>query len=46
VPNGNNLHRNVIFRDGKAKADLVLPYSQYESIQIMFWKFELRLARK
>lgn len=30
-PKGNNLHRNVIFRDGKAKADMVLPYSQYDS---------------
>ena len=25
TPQGNNLHRNVIFRDGKAKADQVLP---------------------
>ena len=31
VPGGNNLHRNVIFRDGKAHADQVLPYSSYES---------------
>ena len=30
-PGGNNLHRNVIFRDGKAKADRVIPYSQYDS---------------
>jgi len=30
-PNGNNLHRNVIFRDGKNKADQVLPISQYDT---------------
>lgn len=30
-PNGNNLHRNVIFRDGKDKADTITPYSQYDS---------------
>jgi hypothetical protein len=31
MPNGNNLHRNVIFRDGKDKADQVLPFSVYDS---------------
>jgi len=31
TPNGNNLHRNVIFRDGKAKADQIIPFSQYDS---------------
>jgi hypothetical protein len=30
-PNGNNLHRNVVFRDGKAKADQVVPFSFYDS---------------
>jgi uncharacterized protein DUF3604 len=30
-PNGNNLHRNVVFRDGKAKADQIIPFSQYDS---------------
>jgi hypothetical protein len=30
-PNGNNLHRNVIFRDGKAKADTIIPISYYDS---------------
>ncbi len=31
-PNGgNNLHRNVIFRDDKAKADQIIPISQYDS---------------
>jgi uncharacterized protein DUF3604 len=31
IPNGNNLHRVVIFRDGAEKANRVLPYSQYDS---------------
>ena len=31
-PDGNNLHRNVIFRDGKAKADQIIPFSQYDSV--------------
>jgi hypothetical protein len=31
MPNGNNLHRNVIFRDGKDKADKIIPFSQYNS---------------
>ncbi|WP_172330175.1 DUF3604 domain-containing protein [Mangrovicoccus sp. HB161399] len=30
-PAGNNLHRNVIFRDGKAEADRVIPFSAYDS---------------
>jgi len=30
-PGGNNLHRNVIFRDGKAKADQVIPISNYDT---------------
>ncbi len=32
TPDGNNLHRNVIFRDGKSKADQVIPFSQYDSV--------------
>ena len=31
MPNGNNLHRNVIFRDSKKEADQVIPFSQYDS---------------
>ncbi len=31
VPGGNNLHRNVVFRDGKELADQVLPFSSYDS---------------
>jgi hypothetical protein len=30
-PAGNNLHRNVIFRDGKDKADQIIPMSNYDS---------------
>jgi len=30
-PGGNNMHRNVIFRDGKEDADLVIPFSNYDS---------------
>ncbi|MBU3030180.1 DUF3604 domain-containing protein [Paracoccus marinaquae] len=28
---GNNLHRNVVYRDGKAKADMVRPMTTYDS---------------
>lgn len=31
VPGGNNLHRNVIFRDGRDRADQVLPFSSHQS---------------
>jgi len=31
VPNGNNLHRNVIFRDGKDKTDQIIPFSSMQS---------------
>jgi hypothetical protein len=31
VPKGNNLHRNILFRDGKAKADQVFPFSSWNS---------------
>ena len=30
-PNGNNLHRNVLFRDGKDKADQIIPLSSYDT---------------
>ncbi len=30
-PAGNNMHRNVIFRDGKDEADQVIPFSNYDS---------------
>ena len=31
MPEGNNIHRNVIFRDGGDKAEQVIPFSQYDS---------------
>jgi hypothetical protein len=31
VPGGNNLHRNVLFRDNKDKADRVFPFSAWNS---------------
>jgi hypothetical protein len=31
VPTGNNLHRNVIFRDDKDKTDQILPFSALQS---------------
>ena len=31
MPKGNNLHRNVIFRDGKDKVSQILPMSSYDS---------------
>jgi Protein of unknown function (DUF3604) len=31
-PGGDNLHRNVIFREGKDEADRILPISQYDTI--------------
>lgn len=30
-PGGNNLHRNVIYRDDKTRADLILPLSNYDT---------------
>ena len=31
VPGGNNLHRNVLYRDGKATADQAFPFSSWQS---------------
>jgi hypothetical protein len=31
VPGGNNLHRNILFRDNKDKADQILPFSAWQS---------------
>jgi hypothetical protein len=31
APDGNNLHRNVIFRDGKARAGTIIPISAYDT---------------
>ena len=45
VPGGNNLHRNILFRDGKAKADQMLPFSAWKSEdpeKLWAWMDELR----
>jgi len=31
TPGGSNLHRNVVYRDGKDQADLMLPFTAFES---------------
>ena len=31
VPGGNNLHRNILFRDGKDKADQIMPFCSWQS---------------
>jgi hypothetical protein len=31
VPDGNNLHRNILFRDNKDKADKMMPFSAWQS---------------
>ena len=31
VPGGNNLHRNILFRDNKDKADQIFPFSAWQS---------------
>jgi hypothetical protein len=47
MPNGNNLHRNVIFRDGKAKADQIVPFSQYDSFDAEdLWKWMAAYEQK
>jgi hypothetical protein len=39
-PDGNNLHRNVIFRDGKKLADQIVPISAYDSSDPeVLWKW-------
>ncbi|MGH9364223.1 MAG: DUF3604 domain-containing protein [Thermoanaerobaculia bacterium] len=40
TPGGNNLHRNIIFRDGGQLASRVLPFSGYDSADPeMLWKW-------
>jgi hypothetical protein len=40
APGGANLHRNVIFRDGKEMADTILPFSSYDSVDVEdLWAF-------
>jgi hypothetical protein len=37
---GNNLHRVVVFRDGKDKTDMIIPFSSSDSEDpAMLWKF-------
>ncbi|MDH3935227.1 MAG: DUF3604 domain-containing protein, partial [Gammaproteobacteria bacterium] len=31
VPGGNNLHRNILFRDNKDRADQVMPFTSWQS---------------
>ena len=45
-PDGNNLHRNVVLRDGKDKADQVIPFSQYDSVDPEdLWKYMANYER-
>jgi hypothetical protein len=47
VPGGNNLHRNVLFRDGKDRADQVLPFSAWQSEDPeKLWEWMDRYERK
>ena len=40
MPGGNNLHRVVMFRDGKKEADKVLPYSSFTGTSAaMLWDY-------
>ena len=46
-PEGNNLHRNVIYRDGKDKADQILPFSQYDSVDVEdLWRWMADYEKK
>jgi hypothetical protein len=46
-PAGNNLHRNVIFRDGKDKADTIIPLSQYDTVDAEeLWKWMADYEKK
>ncbi|MEQ1894440.1 MAG: DUF3604 domain-containing protein, partial [Planctomycetota bacterium] len=46
-PNGDNLHRNVVFRDGKALADRIIPISYYDSGDPEdLWKWMAEYERK
>jgi len=47
VPGGNNLHRNVIFRDGKDKVDQILPFSSWQSEDPeKLWEFMAKYEQK
>ena len=47
APAGRNLHRNVIFRDGKDRADQIVPFSAYDSLDPeLLWKWMADYERK
>lgn len=47
MPDGNNLHRNVIFRGGKAEADKIIPISQYDTTDPeVLWQWMADVERK
>jgi Protein of unknown function (DUF3604) len=47
MPGGKNLHRNVIFRDGKDKADQALPLSNYDGQDPeLLWKWMTNYEKK
>ncbi|MEZ4278597.1 MAG: DUF3604 domain-containing protein [Myxococcota bacterium] len=46
MPNGNNLHRNVIFRDGPQRTKKILPFSAIDSGEPeQLWRFLARYER-
>ena len=46
-PGGNNLHRNVLYRDGASKAKQILPYTTAESFNPEdLWKWMERYEKK
>jgi Protein of unknown function (DUF3604) len=47
MPDGNNIHRNIIFRDGKEKTDKILPFSSIQSDNPEnLWKWMARYEKK
>jgi hypothetical protein len=47
APGGDNLHRNVLFRDGKDKADQVVPFSGWQSLDPeKLWAWMARYEEK
>jgi hypothetical protein len=47
APNGNNLHRNVIFRDGPERVKQIVPFSAFDSDQPEpLWEFLAGYERK
>jgi hypothetical protein len=40
TPNGNNLHRNVVFRDGAERTKQVIPYMLFDSMDpVDLWRY-------